>query len=73
MLHAIVATRNDGVSTSVIAADSPSFDRCHVTYATHRLFLHVYTCGKRMRRRNYCYRDGIYGRGGRERVFLTVY
>lgn len=58
-LHAIVATRNYGVSTSVIAADSPSFERCHVTYATlPALFLHDI----KRRRRNYCYRRG-YDRG----------
>lgn len=40
LLHAILATRNYGVSTFVIAADNPSFDCCHVTDATLRLFLH---------------------------------
>jgi len=32
--------RNYGVSTCVIAADSLSFDRCHVAFAMIRLFLH---------------------------------
>lgn len=34
------ATRNYGVSTCVIAADSLSFDRCHVAFAMVRLLLH---------------------------------